>query len=155
MHEVATQPQIRLSYVEEMVEHAGPLFEEHWKEIARNKHLCVLAPDWDKYRRMEQQGLLFALGAWDGSTLVGYSATFVLGNLHYRDLVYAQNDVLFVAKSVRHSRLGLRLIHDTEAEAARRGAKLMLWHTKEGTRMDLLMPHLGYAVQDITYCKEL
>lgn len=66
-----------------------------------------------------------------------------------------QNDLLFVAEEHRKTRVGLDLIRETEKQAFARGAEMMLWHAKENTSLSILMPKLGYSVQDIIYSKVL
>lgn len=131
------------------------LLREHVDELATHKHLMVLNPDVDRYEAMEEAGVLFALFAYDGDDIVGYSVNFVARNLHYSDLVYAQNDVLFVRQTHRNGRLGLQLIHETERVAKRHGARFIVWHAKPNTALNDLLPRLGYGVQDIMHSKEL
>lgn len=141
--------------VSEHIDQVGELLHEHWLELAKNKTLMVLKPDAARYRAMEQVGMVLALGAFDGDAMVGYSVNFVSQHLHYADLVYAHNDVLFIAQSHRLGRAGYRLIQATEQLAKARGARMLVWHAKQDTPLDSLMPRLGYGVQDILYSKEL
>jgi len=145
--------------VVEMREFGMPLLREHWQEIALNKKLMVLAPDWARYERLEAEHKLLALGTWDCSELtrklIGYSVSFIGTHLHYSDLTCCMNDVLFVCPDMRASRIGFRLIHETERVAKLRGARMMLWHAKPATAFELLLPQLGYGVQDIMFSKEL
>ena len=134
---------------------AEPLLRAHWEEVARHKDIMRLSPAWDKYQLMEQAGTLFALGAFVGPALVGYSLNLIGPHLHYSGLIYAQNDVLYVVPECRKSRIGLDLISETERIARERGAGLMAWHAKEGTALAGLMPRLGYGVQDIIYARKL
>jgi hypothetical protein len=146
---------IETDRVADVIDLSTALQQEHWEEIARNKHLMVLAPDVDKYRLIEQAGKLFAVLAYDGDEMVGYSVNILDNNLHYRDLVQAQNDVLFVKQSHRAGRLFMRLREATLRMAAARGARLMLWHAKEQTPLADILPRLGCKVQDIIYSEEL
>ena len=146
---------IETDRVADVIDLSTALQQEHWEEIARNKHLMVLAPDVDKYRAIEQAGKLFAVLAYDGDEMVGYSVNILDNNLHYRDLVQAQNDVLFVKQSHRAGRLFMRLREATLRMAAARGARLMLWHAKEQTPLADILPRLGCKVQDIIYSEEL
>ena len=134
---------------------AHHLFAEHWDEIALNKRVMVLKPDIERYLTLEAAGMLFALAAYHDDELVGYSVNFLINHMHYADLRVAQNDLLFVAKSHRKSRMGLQLIRTTEQHARDRGAQLMLWHAKAGTTLDALLPRLGYGIQDVIHSKEL
>lgn len=147
--------EIRTSTVSEMLANAGELFEEHWDEIALNKQVMVLKPDEDRYRAMEQAGSLLILAAWEGETLVGYSVNFIVNHLHYADLRLCSNDLLFITRSKRAGRLGLKLIRETEKRAAEMGARLMLWHAKQDTALAVMMPKMGYGVQDIIFSKEI
>lgn len=131
------------------------LFSEHWEEVARNKDLMVLNPDAVRYQALEATGAFFGLGAFADDRLVGYSGNFIGPHLHYSDLRYCNNDVLFVAHAHRASPLGLRLIRETVAEAQRRGARMMLWHGKMDTPLADLLPKLDYQVQDVIYSRQL
>jgi predicted GNAT superfamily acetyltransferase len=141
--------------VSEQIERVMPLLRAHWDEVAKNKELMQLKPRVDVYRAMENDGALIALGAFSGPDLVGYSVTMVSAHLHYADLIYAHNDVIFVAEQHRAGRLGLKLIRETERQAKERGARLMLWHAKPDTAFNTLLPRLGYGVQDIVHSREL
>lgn len=137
------------------LDRVAPLLAEHWDEIARNKELMVLKPNAAAYSTLEKAGALLALGAFAGDEMVGYSVTIVSPHLHYADLLCAQNDVIFVTRARRAGRLGLQLLRETERHARARGARLMLWHAKQHTVLDALLPRLGYGVQDIIYSREL
>lgn len=147
--------EIRPTTYAEVNAKAKHLLAEHWDEVALNKSVMVLAPDEQRYLALEATGMFFALAAWDNDQLVGYSGNLISRHLHYSDLRYANNDVLFVAKAHRNSPLGLRLIRETEREAARRGARLVLWHSKQNTPLANILPKLGYGVQDIIHSREL
>lgn len=155
MTNTAIAMSIRLSCVDEMRALAGDLFRAHYDEITRNKGVCVLDPDWPAYERLEAAGVLLVLGAWDGSTMIGYSVTLVLPHLHYRNTIVAQNDVLFVAPDSRGSRAGLALIKTTERMAKERGAALMLWHAKLHTKLHAVLPRLDYSEHETIFAKEL
>ena len=150
-----SKTEIKLATVDEMLAEASILFEEHYIEIARNKHLMVLKPDEETYRKSEEMGSIFILSARQDNVLIGYSVNFVTNHLRYADLRIAQNDLLFISKEHRGGRIGLRLIRETENHATSLGCKLMLWHCKENTTLSALLPRIKYGVQDIIYSKEL
>lgn len=138
-----------------LIAQSEALQREHYEELATNKTLMVLAPDVEQYRRYEQAGMLFAVLAYEGEQIVGYSVNVLGKNLHYSALLVAENDVLFVGKAHRAGRVGMRLIEMTKALAAKRGAGMMLWHAKEGTPLAGILPRLGCKVQDIIYSTPL
>ena len=131
------------------------LFTPHYNEVAKNKEVMVLAPDYAKYHTMQKAGLLLILGVYHGYDLVGYSLNFVTTNLHYSGLLVCQNDLLFLLPEHRASTAGLRLMAATEKAAVEHGCKLMLWHAKEGSPLDTILHRRKYPVQDIIYSKQL
>lgn len=132
------------------------LLRDHWEEVAKNKDLMALAPDWDRYAMLENSGNLFTLFALEGSRVVGYSCNVIDKHMHYKELTIASNDVLFVAPDQRGT-VGLRLINETEKHAKQQGAQLMLWHAKQDSQLDKLLKAKAkrYSVQDIIYSTPL
>lgn len=129
------------------------LMQAHWDDICRVKqHAC--APDIPRFQFLEQAGVLLMLGVFVGGELVGYSISILTRHLHY-DFMLMQNDALFVLPEHRQGRVGLRLLRETERQAKDRGAVYMVWHAKPDTALDVMLPKMGYGVQDILYSKEL
>lgn len=130
------------------------LFVEHREELTTNKDLMVLKPFAAGYQALAEAGALLVLAAYGpNDELIGYSANVIAPNMHYSDLIVCQNDVLFISKAHRGSTVGIRLIRETEIEAARRGCRMMLWHAKPDTALDSILPRLGCKVQDVIYSK--
>ena len=147
--------EIRLCTYDEFIVLADPLFEEHYEEIARNKQIMKLKPNYQLYEALNSTGWLFIYVAMRDDVCIGYSMNIMMHHLHYADLRIAQNDILFVKKEFRGGRLGLRLLKVTEDHARSEGCKLMLWHAKENTALAELLPKLKYGVQEIMYSKEI
>lgn len=133
----------------------GDLLELHWEEVAQNKSLMVLKPDYEKYRQIEAMGKMFGVFAYYEGSIVGYSVNIIDTHLHYSDLISCSNDVLFLDPVFRDTPLGLRLKKATEVEAKARGARLMLWHAKENSPFAAILAKQKYNVQDIIYSKQL
>ena len=150
-----SKTEIRLCTLEEFKVKADPLFQEHYEEIALRKDLMELKPNWPMYDVLDKSGSLFIYLAMQGDVCIGYSMNLVTNHLHYADLKYTQNDVLFIKKEFRGGRIGLRLMKVTEDYAKSLGCKVMLWHAKEDTTLAALLPRLKYGVQDIIFSKEL
>ena len=89
---------IRLSTVADVEGKTDSLFQEHYEEIARNKEVMVLKPNWPQYYAVEKAGALFVHVATQADEIIGYSVNFVQHHFHYADLKYCQNDVLFIKK---------------------------------------------------------
>ena len=148
---------IKPSTVAEMRRHGPALFKAHYEEVALNKDITKLDPDWESYAKLEKMDLLIMLAAWREKKLIGYSASVLVPqHLHYRDICYAQNDVLFVAPEHRGGSLGARLIRETEQAAREHGATRYFWHAKKGSALDRLLGHREiYIVNDIIYSRVL
>jgi hypothetical protein len=136
---------------EQFFDQAVDLLIDHREELATDKALMVLKPDFETYYNLDELGALLVIGAYRGDRLVGYSVNLISKNLHYADLVQCQNDVLFLDKSERKGSAGLRLIRKTQELARFEGAKIMLWHAKPETNLDQLMPRMGASVQDVIW----
>lgn len=129
------------------------LLKDHWVEVAKNKQLMVLDPDWDRYQELTDNESMFSLVLRKDGVVVGYSATFIGPHIHYRNLTVASNDVLYVAPHSRGT-AALRLMAETVRVARSRGAKLMLWHAKPGTSLDHMLSRTA-SVQDTVYAEPL
>lgn len=145
---------LRPSTVTEMRAVAAALFVDHYDEVAKNKGTTPLSPDWGVYQTLENQGKLILIAAWAGETMVGYSASMVGPHPHYSTTVMAQNDVLFVAKDHRRGRVGLRLVRETERIAAAMGARRVMWHAKQGSALEAILPKVGYGVHEIIFARD-
>ena len=150
-----SKPTIELATLADWKAKAEPLFREHYEEVARNKEVMVLNVNWPMYEALDEKQALFVYLAMRDNVCIGYSLNIVTNHLHYADLLYAQNDVLFIKKELRGGRLGLRLMKVTEDHAKSIGCKLMLWHAKENTALARILPKLKYGVQEIMYSKEI
>jgi GNAT superfamily N-acetyltransferase len=146
---------IRPIKVMEWIDKVGPLLEEHYQELALDKRLMVLKPNTEVYEGLERANRVIALGAFVGDEMVGYSVNVLVQHLHYADLWVLQNDIVFITKAHRHGRLGIALIQRTEIAAKERGAKLMLWHAKQRTALEQLLPRMGYGIFETILSKRL
>lgn len=131
----------------------GDLLKAHYDEVAKNKTVMILKPDMDKYHTLEKAGKLLSIAAFVDDKIVGYSVNIIDNHIHYADLIFCINDVLFVDPVYRNGRCGLMLIKQTEQMAKAKKASLILWHAKSGTALDMIMPKIGYSVQEIIYSK--
>ena len=75
-----------------------PLLEVHWEEIADDKDKIKLNPDDATYFLMQEKGLLHCLICRFEGKIVGYLVTFLMHHPHYKDHIYAQNDIFFLHK---------------------------------------------------------
>ena len=132
------------------------IMRDHWAEVGSHQGVRALNIPTDKYADLESKGMLLSLFALDDDgQIAGYSINMIAMNMHSADTCFVQNDALFLAHAHRKGRAGVRLMRETEKAAKEVGAKLMIWHAKEGTGLDKLLPLLGYGVLDVMYSKEI
>jgi GNAT superfamily N-acetyltransferase len=139
----------------EHIDEAWELLELHRQELTTHKHIMVLKPNIDVYKKLEEQGKIYSLALYDDERIVGYSVTMLSPNLHYADLVVAQNDVLFVHPDYRNGMWGIKLIAETKRLGKELGAGFVTFHGKPDTPFSEIMPRLGFGIQDIIYSMEL
>lgn len=130
-----------------------PLLKRHWEEIALNKDSVPLDPDWEKYERINAAGLMHITTARRGGALVGYSAYFVSGNLHYRSLTVAESDIFWLAPEERNGMTGIRLLQAAEEHLKARGVNKIVSKVKLHMDVGHVFTLLGYEPIERVYAK--
>ena len=125
------------------------LLDLHYNEIALDKEVIPLDPDWDKYRNLYNLGILKIITARDEGKIVGYSIFFVNAHLHYKSSIYANNDLLYLHPEYRKGSLGIKLIKYSEKVLRDLGVTKILWHIKFNKDFRLLLHRLGYIDEDV------
>jgi len=132
-----------------------PLLHEHKEEISAYPDIA-LNPNIERYNEVEELGKLRCYTARLNGALVGYAIFFVDFNLHYSDSLQANQDVLFVMKSHRHSRIGLGLIRYSEAQLQAEGVQVVYQHLKTNRPETIALFHkLDYTDIDLIVAKRL
>lgn len=130
-----------------------PLIQKHWEDIALNKDKIKLNPDWDAYHDLEQKGMLKAFTAREGDKLVGYFVVVVQRNLHYKDHLFASNDIVFLHPDYRKGRTGIKLIQFAEKCLKEDGVSVLSINTKVHKPFDNLMQFLKFSLVERIYSK--
>ena len=146
-----------ITYQQEFLATARPdaqkLLEAHWEEIALNKGKIALNPDWEAYEALEGSGKLKIFTARDDDRLIGYFVVIVGVNLHYKDHVFAVNDILYLDKEHRKGRTGLKLIKFAEKCLKEDGVSVLSINTKVHKPFDSLMEYMGFNLIERVYSK--
>jgi len=129
------------------------LIRLHWEEIAVNKDKIKLNPDWDAYHALEQNQRLKIFTARSEEELVGYFVVITGSNLHYKDHVFAVNDILYLKKEYRKGRTGIKLIKFAEKYLKDDGVSVLNINTKVHKPFDVLMEHMGFGLVERVYSK--
>lgn len=88
-----------------------PLFEKHYDEVGAFGGIKTgLNIQWAAYAVLEEKGMLHFVTARSGKKLVGYYVSIIAPHLHFKNILVAENDTLFLRKKYRTGLEGCRLI---------------------------------------------
>lgn len=139
--------------VEEFFKYQEGILDEHWDEVAGNKNAIKLSPDIQKYKALQELGILKNFVLFEGEEMIGYSVILSQPHLHYKDDIFAFVDVIFVKKEYRNSRAGLFLINQIE-EWAKENVSLLTYHTKpKHPTIERILEKKGYSHMENIYGK--
>jgi GNAT superfamily N-acetyltransferase len=134
-------------------EEAQSLIKNHWEEIAVNKTKIKLNPDWDVYETLHQAKQLGIYTARKDGILVGYFVVVASPNPHYKDHIFAVNDILYLSPEHRKGFVGAKLIKFAEKELKELGVSVLVINTKVHKPFDSLMERLGFGLIERVYSK--
>lgn len=132
-----------------------PLIESHWEEVAVNKDHIKLNPDWEAYEKLEELGVLTIFTARHFGKLVGYFVVIVQSNIHYKDHVFASNDIIYLHPDYRKGLTGVKLIKFAEKCLIQDGVSVMVINTKVKNPFDPVLERLGFNLTERVYSKYL
>jgi hypothetical protein len=140
----------------DIYDEAMPLFVEHWREISHYPDI-ELAPDRAIYEKAAEMGMIKVFTAREGTDLVGYAFYFVRPNLHYRNSIQAQQDIIFVKMEKRRGSIGVRLISFADDRLREMGVQVVMQHVKVAHPAlgNLLEKRLGYEHVEQIYTRRL
>jgi GNAT superfamily N-acetyltransferase len=144
---------IRESTVDEVFgsEHIDALLTEYGQESAI-AGLPSPTPHRELYAAMQAGGLTHILAAFDDDRLVGFLVLIVSMNPHYSQRL-GVTESFFVASAHRKTGAGLGLLRAAESLAKRLGAVCMLVSAPSWGRLAGVLPHSGYTMTNIVFCK--
>ena len=131
------------------------LIDLHYEEIALNQDNIKLNPDWDAYRSFEDQGKLKIFTARDNGTLVGYFVVVVGVNMHYKDHIFACNDIIYLHKDYRKGFAGIKLINFAKKCLTDDGVSVLTINTKVHQPFDRVLERLGFKLIERVYSSYL
>ena len=127
----------------------------HWEEIALNKDAIKLNPFFEQYEEAEKSGILKIFTARDDGKIVGYFAVLVNRALHYKDHLFATNDVIFLHPSYRKGYTASNLIKFAIECLTQDGISMVFINTKVHKPFDILLKRMGFEHVENLYAKRL
>lgn len=96
---------LKISYQEDklsdILEEMKPMLKKHWEELANNKDIRDLDPDYPMYLAMNDMDILKIYTVKEDGKLIGYSIWIIANHLHYKTWKYAVSDVYYLGPEYR------------------------------------------------------
>lgn len=137
----------------DIFEEIEPLLEKHYEEVAVYKDKIEYAPDWVKYKSLEDGDMLKVATVRDDGKLVGYYFCIVTPNLHYSKDVYSVNDIVLIKPEYRNAKVGVGLFQYVEEWMKELGVSVMSMHMKTFLPFDSLCKGLDWDYTERLYLK--
>jgi hypothetical protein len=134
-----------------------PLWKKHYDEIALDKDICPLDPDWEFYFVSAERGLLHILTARSQSgKLAGYIFNLLGSHNHYASTRFAVTEMFWLHPYFRKGWQPVRMFTENVRMLKERGAVIGIVNFKlhfMDARVGKLLARLGYEPCDITMRK--
>jgi dsRNA-specific ribonuclease len=119
-----------------------PLLKQHYDEIALNKDIIKMNPDWEGYARLDAVNALRIYTARRNEKLLGYFVVIVSKSLH---------DVIFLTKPARKGLTGVKLIKYAIESLAAEGITKLHINTKAHQPFDAILERLNFEEIERVY----
>ena len=137
------------------------LTRHHYDEISAFKDGTVpLNPDIDTYKLLWEKGNLVGYSAREHGKVVGYILYILQVHPHYKDLIVAENDILYVLPEYREGLAGYKLIRFAVDELLNttlndRPVGLITLSMKAAHPFVAIAERLGFSLMDLKFTMEV
>jgi len=138
---------------DQVIDEIKPLLEDHWEEIALNKEVIKLNPNYEMYEKLCHAGVMRIVTARDDGKLIGYCICIIAYNLHYKDSLTATNDIFFISKDYRKGSTGVKLFIKNEEILKSYGVQRLIMNTKVHQDVGAIFERLGYKQTERVFGK--
>ena len=137
----------------QVIDEIKPLLEDHWEEIALNKEVIKLNPNYEMYEKLCNSGVMRIVTARNDGKLIGYCICIIAYNLHYKDSLTATNDIFFISKDYRKGSTGVKLFIKNEEILKSYGVQRLIMNTKVHQDVGAIFERLGYKQTERVFGK--
>ena len=141
--------------VDSVKDKMAELLDLHYAELTLDKHVIKLAPNWDKYRQLNNEKKLLIVCAFELDKLVGYSVFFLDQHIQYENNIFARNDVIFLHPEYRQGMTGIKLIKYSELVLEELGVSKIIWHVKYSKDFRKILHRMGYQDEEVVVSRAL
>lgn len=141
---------------EQCCDEIAQLLYDHWQEVEWYKDSLDLAPDWERYRILYDNQMLFPFTArTDSGELIGYALFFLSPMLHHKQVQAADCDLLYFKPEHRGGIGAVQLLKYVQAFFKEWGVSLISIGMKSDHPFTKLMDHLGYDLMEYSYTRRI
>lgn len=124
--------------------------------MALNQDTIALDVDADRFKVIDDQGLLHILTARFNGWMVGYYIAIVMPHLHYKSAgIMAFTDMFYILPQYRNGGNGVKLFTEAERTLRDRGVKKAYISTKVHQDHTEIFERLGWKLSDKSFIKML
>jgi hypothetical protein len=136
---------------ETCLEDIRSLIEQAWEEVGHGSLEKVSpVPNWETYRKLENNNAVVALTVRDDDKLVGYCTLFFYDALHHSGRKKSSTDSLYLKREYR-GMTGLEFIQEAKKIAYAHGAEELCVQVTERVNFGRMLEKLGFSLQYYTY----
>lgn len=135
------------------LEEMEALWPLHWEEVAGDKDVIKLEPNYAMYDSLVSTGQLHLITARADGKLIGYHVSIVRPHLHYVNSLSAFTDMYFIHPDFRKGMVGVNIFRAAEKSLKQRGVQKMFTGTKLSLDMGRIFERLGWKETERLYTK--
>lgn len=137
------------------LEQLKDLFLDHYNEIGNEPDKVELNPDYDLYQKLEGLNLIHLVTVREDDSIIGYYLSVLSPLLHFKQILNAYNDAIYIKKEYRKGSIGYKLIKYAFKDLKSIGVNMVTLHTKVKQPFDKLCLRLGMTLVERNYIKYL
>jgi len=139
-----------------VIQEGFQLFKDHWKEIALYQDKIELSPDYTRYRHLYDKDELHVVTARDEyGRIVGYLVSLLQKGLHYKNTLWAYNDILYVCPEYRKGTTGIKLLKFAEKALKEIGVDVIVVRVKTQHNFGKVLERMGYENTELSFTKHV
>ena len=139
----------------DILEELPEIFYRHWEEVALDRTVITLDPDWERYAQLDKMNQLHMMTVRDDGVLIGYFLAFVWPHIHYKSSMTAWSDIFYLMPEYRFGWTGYKLFKHAEKMLKVLGVQKSYVMTKRHIPLNMLMKRLGYRLIEKVYTRLL
>lgn len=139
----------------EVKDQVDELTHKNWEDTGLSKYGIKLNPDWDIYETLNKSYMLGVYTVRKQNNLVGYLTVVSREHHHYKNTVFASNDILFIEKEHRKGLLGYFLVKYAVKDLKNLGADVLLFTSNIDKPYDSILKRLDFQPLEKVFIKKL